>query len=200
MKRLSLILVLAALGLTAACGSGNDGGGSASPSASDDHNAADISFAQGMIPHHEQAVEMADMALEKADSAEVKDLATRIKAAQAPEIKQMKGWLEDWDASIEAKGTSGGMAEHGGGAKGDGMMDAGEMKKLDAASGAEFDEMFLTSMLAHHKGAVAMAKVELAEGKFPDAKELAQNIVSTQEEEITEIESLLSKATPTSTP
>lgn len=198
MKRIPILLALAILGLTAACGGSNDSGGSASPSGSDDHNAADISFAQGMIPHHEQAVEMAEMALEKAESDDVKDLATRIKAAQTPEIKKMKGWLEDWDASVDSGGGMGGMGGKGG--LSEGMMSGSEMKKLDAAAGSEFDEMFLTSMLAHHKGAVAMAKVELAKGKFPDAKKLAQNIVDTQEEEITEIESLLSEATPTSTP
>lgn len=194
MNRFSLLLVLAALAVTAACGSSSDG--DTGPAASADHNEADIAFAQGMIPHHEQAVEMAEMALETSENPKVKDLAGRIKEAQVPEIKTMKGWLKDWDASMEGKGGMGGM---GGTAKGEGMMSNSEMKELESSSGPEFDEIFLKAMLAHHKGAVAMAKVELADGKFPDAKKLAQAIVDTQEEEITEIETLLSEDAPTTT-
>ncbi len=202
MKRLSLILILAVLGITAACGSGSDE--AAGTVANANHNEADIRFAQDMIPHHEQAVEMAEMALEKSDNSEIRDLATRIKKAQAPEIATMRGWLEDWDQAAESGGM-GGMAGHGAGAKGagakgEGMMSDGDMKGLESASGAEFDVLFLKGMLEHHKGAVAMAKLELGEGQFADAKELAQAIVDTQEEEITEIEALLTAAPTTTAP
>lgn len=107
MKRTALVL-LAGLILVTGC--------SNEPK---DHNAQDVSFAQDMIPHHQQAVQMSDMALTRASSANVKDLARRIKAAQGPEIEQMKGWLSGWGAPVEAKdgGGMGGM-NHGSGSSG----------------------------------------------------------------------------------
>ena len=202
MKRLLLMLALAALTLTAACGSDDaptvESGASGS---AEGHNEADVAFAQGMIPHHEQAVEMAEMALEQSDSDDVKDLATRIRDAQAPEIETMKGWLEDWDEPVEAEGGGphSGMDMGGSAAGGEGMMSDADMKKMSAASGAAFDELFLEGMIVHHKGAVAMAETELEEGEFPDAKALAQEIVDAQEAEIAEMEKLLDEGATTTT-
>ncbi len=180
----------AALGLTlilgAACSSDDDSTVDASSEpngeASAAHNDADVEFAQMMIPHHEQAVEMAQLAPDRADSADVQDLAMRIEEAQAPEIEQMEGWLADWDEE------AGGGMEMGGGS---GMMSDQEMTDLEGASGAEFDRLFLEAMLAHHTGAVEMAETEIDEGEFPDALALAEAIKSTQETEIAEMETLL---------
>ena len=183
MKRVALAL-FAGLVLVTACSS-----------KAKDHNAQDVAFAQGMIPHHQQAVEMSDMALAQASSAKVKDLATRIKLAQGPEIEQMKGWLSSWDEPLEAE--SGGMAgmNHGGGAMDDvagmGMMTDAQMQQLEGARGAEFDRMFLTMMIRHHEGAVTMARAELDKGKYPPAKQLAQAIVDAQQKEISEMQGLL---------
>ncbi len=185
MKRIALIL-FAGLVLVAACSD-----------KAEDHNAQDVTFAQEMIPHHQQAVEMADMAPAKASSDKVKDLAGRIKAAQGPEMATMKGWLSTWGEPAEAS-SSGGMAgmDHGGGdmagMAGMGMMTDAQMKELGAAGGAEFDRMFLTMMIAHHEGAVAMARTELEKGKFQPAKQLAQSIIDGQQKEITEMRGLLS--------
>lgn len=180
-----------ALGLTlilgAACSSDDDAtvdaGSESDGEASADHNDADVEFAQMMIPHHEQAVEMAQLAPDRAESAEVKDLALRIKEAQAPEIDQMDGWLADWDEEAGA-----GMGEMGGDS---GMMSGQEMTELEDASGADFDRRFLEAMLAHHTGAVQMAETEIDEGEFPDAVALAEAIKSTQKSEIAEMETLL---------
>ena len=152
-----------------------------------DHNAQDVSFAQDMIGHHQQAVEMSTMALSQAASSKVKDLATRIKAAQDPEIQMMKGWLSSWDEPETA--GSGGMDHSGGGMTG--MMTDAQMTQLRGASGAEFDRIFLTMMIEHHQGAVTMARTELDKGKYEPAKQLAQTIIDAQQKEITEMQALL---------
>jgi uncharacterized protein (DUF305 family) len=141
-----------------------------------------------MIPHHQQAVDMAGMAAEKATDPTVKDLATRIAAAQDPEIQQLTDMLDQWGASPEPS------MEHGeghGGTPGEGMMTDEQMQQLEQASGADFDRLWVQLMLQHHEGAVAMAKTELEQGSSADAKALAQQIVETQEAEISELQALL---------
>lgn len=186
----------AALGLTlilgAACSSDDDptvdaGSESTNDEATAAHNDADVEFAQMMIPHHEQAVEMAQLAPDRAESTEVKDLAMQIEEAQAPEIDQMEGWLADWDEEVGGATDDSGSMDHGG----SGMMSDQEMTDLEDASGAEFDRLFLKMMLAHHTGAVEMAGTEIAEGEFPDALALAEAIKSTQEAEIAGMKTLL---------
>lgn len=195
MKRLMAALFASTL-LLAACG-GSDSGGSeesdSGGSSSSDFNDADVTFVQGMIPHHEQAVEMADLALKNGESEDVKALAEQIKGAQDPEIKTMEGFLEDWGKD-ESK-DSGGMDDMGDSDMGDsemtGMMSDQDMADLEAASGAEFDKMFLEMMMEHHRGAISMAETEQADGKSADAKDLAGQIIEAQEAEITEMEALL---------
>lgn len=161
------------------------------PAATGPHNAQDVTFATDMIPHHAQAVEMADMALARDTDADVKALATQIKAAQAPEIAQMGGWLRGWDAPVP---TDSHMTDHMAGMSGgDGMMSSDEMTQLDAASGTAFAKLFLTGMTRHHQGAVAMAKTELAAGQNSDAKALATRIVAAQNTEIATMTRLLAK-------
>lgn len=184
MKRLMAALFASTL-LLAACG-GSDSGGSSSS----DFNDADVTFVQGMIPHHGQAVVMADLALKNGDSEDVKALAKQIKGAQDPEIKTMKGFLEDWGKE-ESKG-SGGMGDSGESDSGmSGMMSDKEMADLEAASGAEFDKMFLEMMMEHHKGAITMAETEQADGRSSDAKDLAGKIIKAQKAEITDMKALL---------
>lgn len=196
-KLLFVLLALAAAFTLAACGSDDDGGvvadddATSSSSAELDHNDADVTFAQGMIPHHEQAVEMAEMAIEQASTPEVRDLAERIKAAQGPEIQTMRRWLEEWGEDEASDDGMGGM-EMG---EDDGMggmeMSEDDMASLGELEGAEFEREFLTLMKEHHEGAIAMAETELDEGKFEAALELAQEIVDTQSAEIEEIDELL---------
>lgn len=153
-------------------------------------NAADVAFAQGMIPHHTQAIEMADMASEQASSPEVNELAAQIKAAQGPEIDQLTTWLEEWDQEVPD-----GSMNMGGGSDTmmmDGMMSESDMTMLSEASGAEFDQMFLSMMVIHHEGAVAMAQQEISDGKYEPAIEMAQTIVETQNAEIATMNQLMS--------
>ena len=146
---------------------------------------ADAMFAQMMIPHHAQAVEMSDMILAQQDiPAKVKDLATRIKEAQGPEVELMTGWLESWNMPAHLpSGSSGhGMA---------GMMGADEMAKLSDAQGTAAARLFLEQMIIHHEGAIVMAKAEAADGKNTAAVQLGKDIVTAQEAEIQEMKTLL---------
>ncbi|MBT2595638.1 DUF305 domain-containing protein [Arthrobacter sp. ISL-72] len=172
--------------------SGTAGSTDGSPTAADaEHNAADTMFAQMMIPHHAQAVEMSEMMLSKENiPAPVTELATRIKKAQAPEIETMTAWLTSWNEPTEAP-TGHDMASHSMASGMDGMMSDDDLKKLDAAQGTEAARLFLTQMIAHHEGAVVMAETEGTDGKNPDAVALAKIIASSQEKEIQEMKELL---------
>lgn len=151
-----------------------------------DSNDADVMFAQGMIPHHEQAVEMAKLAGDRAESQEVKDLAADIEAAQDPEIEQMTGWLEEWDQPMEMDGMD--SMEMGG------MMSEDQMSELEDATGAEFDAMFLEMMIEHHEGAIAMAQDQVDDGKNAEAIALAEAIIEAQQGEIETMQGLLDAA------
>lgn len=187
----------------AACGGGGNGPEGQSPSAKPSapasaktgaHSAQDVAFAQGMIPHHRQALEMSEMASDHASSPKVKDLAQRINKAQGPEIKTMSGWLTAWGEDVP-QGMPG--MDHGGDhsmpSVMPGMMGTKDMEKLKKSSGKNFDTMFLTMMIEHHKGAVKMATIEKDKGKYGPAKKLADDIVTAQNAEITEMNKLLGR-------
>ena len=159
---------------------------SSAPAATAEHNAADTMFARMMIPHHAQAVQMSDTMLTKQGiPAGVTALATKIKAAQGPEIDKMTGWLASWNEPTMAPS---GHAMDGGM---EGMMGEEDLKKLDAAQGTDAAKLFLTQMIAHHEGAVKMAQTESTEGKNPDAVQLSKDIIAAQEAEIQEMKDLL---------
>lgn len=194
-----LVLVAAALFL-AACGEDSDDPAMAPTQAEDgfaesdetEPNQADIEFTQSMIVHHEQAIEMAARAEDRAEAEEVRSLATRIGEAQQPEIDRMQQWLEAWG---EDAPDAGGDMDHDdmdmGGGDSMGMMSDEDMEQLEAASGAEFDRMFLEMMIEHHRGAIAMAQEVQTEGSHPDVLTLADDVVNDQEAEVEEMEQLL---------
>jgi uncharacterized protein (DUF305 family) len=191
---LTATAVTTALVLTA-CGndsdsasSGNDGHSASSSAAA--HNAQDMAFAQGMIPHHQQALEMAKLAAGRASSAEVKDLASRIEKAQDPEIQTMNSWLKSWNKDMSSSMPGMGHSSDSGMA---GMMDSKDMSHLEKMSGTGFDTMFLTMMIDHHKGAVAMATTEKNKGEYGPATSMANDIVKAQTAEISEMNKLLGK-------
>ena len=111
----------------------------------------------------------------------VTELAQQIKDAQAPEITQMSGWLAGWGANPHPSGMG-----HGGG-----MMDPADMDALNNANGADATRLFLTGMVEHHQGAITMARQEIANGQNPEAKKLAQNIITGQQAEIEKMNTLL---------
>lgn len=180
--------VLAASLLLGACG----GPESPAPASSSQagHNAADVAFAQQMIPHHQQALEMAKMVPSRSSDPKVVDLAGRIDRAQDPEIRQMQGWLKAWGVAATSHAMPGGHEMSGDHAM-TGMMSDADMKSLDAAKGPAFDRSWLDMMVKHHQGAVEMAKTELAQGSDAGAKALAQKIIEAQQAEIAEMQGLL---------
>jgi uncharacterized protein (DUF305 family) len=186
---LALALALSACGGSAApTGStaASEAPASAPADAGAEHNDADIRFAQMMIPHHQQALEMAETALQRTQNAEVRALAEQIQSAQDPEITTLSGFLESWGAAPADEGMAG--MDHSGMS---GMMGQGDMDALAGASGAAFDTMFLEMMIAHHEGAITEAEREVAEGANTQAKELAAQIVSDQTAEIEQMRQLL---------
>lgn len=171
------------------------GGGSPSSttSAVPRFNPADIRFAQGMIPHHRQAVQMSEMLLAKPEvDTEVSALARRIRDAQQPEIDAMESWLRDWGQPIDGgmDGMDHGGMDHGGMQPG-GMLTPEQMRQLEQAPVARAQKLYLTGMIAHHRGAIAMARSQLAAGQNPKAVALARDIVRTQSEEIATMRALL---------
>ena len=167
----------------------SDTSDSTSDGAEGTFNDTDVAFARDMIPHHQQAIQMARLAERQAQDARVLDLADRIEAAQQPEIEMLSGWLEDWDA--ETGHMDDGMGGMDGGMSG--MMSEQDMHSLMNATGAEFDRLFLEQMIAHHEGAVEMAETEIADGQNADAIALAESIRDSQTAEIAEMEQLLTE-------
>lgn len=182
---ITLTALLALAGCTGTAGNGGMDnmpgmGSSASPAA--DVNNADMQFTMMMIPHHEQAVEMADMILAKDGIDErVITLAEQIKAAQGPEIELMESWLDDWGTPM---GDMDGM-DHGG------MMSGADMQALEDATGVEASRLFLEQMIVHHEGAIDMAQAEVDNGENADVIALAEDIIASQTAEITTMEGIL---------
>ena len=166
------------------------------------HNQADITFAQQMSVHHQGAITMADLAATRAASPQVKTLAAQIKAAQAPELKEMAGWLAAWAPDTDMNGMPnktaasmsgmGGMGSTSGSASAmPGMMSDKQMAALTAANGTAFDKLFLQMMIVHHQGALTMATTETAQGKNPAALALAKSITTSQTAQITQMQDML---------
>ena len=182
-------MTLVAVALLAACGAPDNRS----------YDDADVLFATEMIPHHRQAVAMAELAPTHGASRPVQEVASQISAEQVPEIVQLQGMLAEWGQSGPTTGpTTGPMAGMHGMGDGAGMADAApgmmtddEMTRLDAATGPAFDRAFLQMMITHHQGALTMAKAELADGRDPDATLMAQNISDAQQASIELMQRLL---------
>ncbi|MFT4085987.1 MAG: DUF305 domain-containing protein [Gordonia sp. (in: high G+C Gram-positive bacteria)] len=193
-KLFAAAAAVSAVALVSACGSDDDSShdhhdhthaaSSAAPASgattavSAEKNSADVMFAQMMIPHHEQAVEMAALVPSRTQNAWLRALASKISSAQQPEIDQLTAALKSWNEPLSMG--------HGGHQM-DGMMTDEQMAHLKTLSGDAFDREWLTMMIAHHEGAVDMAKTELADGKNPQMKAMAQSIVDSQQKEIDEM-------------
>ncbi|MGA5323881.1 DUF305 domain-containing protein [Streptomyces seoulensis] len=186
---LSAAVLLAACGGEQHSGTHAAHGAPAASATAGAHNAADVTFAQGMIPHHQQALAMARLAPGHAASAEVKALAARIEKAQDPEIRTMTGWLKSWGEEPPMAGMD--HSRHGGMAGMSGMMSADDMTALEKSTGAEFDRKFLTLMVVHHQGAVEMAQTEKAKGQDSRAVRMADDVIAAQSAEIKQMKGLL---------
>lgn len=191
--------LVAALLLTA-CGSdnghdddahGGDTTGTENAAPTAEHNAADVTFARDMIPHHQQAVEMSQLAADRAESADVLELAEEIEGAQAPEITLMTGWLQEWDEDVPGTDDDGHDGHGDGPDEMPGMLSDAQMAELAETSGAAFDTRFLELMIEHHEGAITMSRTQLDEGSYGPAKELAEEIIAAQQAEIDRMNALL---------
>jgi uncharacterized protein (DUF305 family) len=139
-------------------------------------NAADVKYVQDMVIHHRQALDMALLAPSRADSAKLKSLADRIKAAQGPEIQYMSTWLREQEQQVpDHHAAHEGMP---------GMATPEQIEALKAAKGKDFDRMFLQLMINHHLGAIKMSEQVLSSGSHIKIEELANDVSVTQMAEI----------------
>ena len=166
-----ILLVVIGLFLLSGCATSEQSNSEFSPS--------DINFAEMMIPHHEQAIEMSEIAFKNTMNSEVLQLAQEIKDAQAPEIDLMKSW-----AGVKVSTHAGHIM--------DGMLSEDELNALRAATGAEFDRLFLQGMIKHHQGAIEMA-MDFKNSNSMVVADLSAAIIKQQEIEITRMEELLLK-------
>lgn len=157
--------------------SGNTADASASA-----HDSTDVVFTQQMIAHHQQGQEMAALASSHASDARVKALAGKMDQAQAAQLTAMRGWLVKWGASTQPGSMSAmpGMPDMGS----MNMMSESDLRQLQQAQGAAFDQLFVRMMTAHHESGVGMARGEVAAGSSAQAKALAQNIIADETAEI----------------
>lgn len=206
---------LAAAALLAGCANTGDSGGAqptehttpaaaaasaTTPAPGEAHDMADVMFNQHMIPHHQQAIEMSDVLLAKQGiDPRVVELANQIKAAQGPEIDQMRNRLNEWGMPAMSGGQGdegdttghGGMPGMAGGMPGMGMMSDEDMSALRSAEGVDAAKLFLSQMIQHHEGAIDMAQDEVEDGRDPQTIALAQSIITSQQREIDTMRSIL---------
>ena len=172
----ALLIIIMALAMPGRLGDGMKGkerNGSAkmdhhSSHGSADLTGADIMFLQMMIPHHQQAIDISDLALTKGEDAELLALAKNIRDEQAAEIVKMKAWLEEANASSHSDSHSM-----------DGMLSDSELAALKKASGKSFDVLWLKAMTGHHTGAIDMTAM-IENAKSAEIKSFGEGIVASQ--------------------
>ena len=148
-----------------------------------DYTGADIMFLQMMIPHHQQAVDISILALKTSKDSELLALAKTIRDAQTSEIAQMKSWLEDAGAGLDMGHSMDGMG---------GMLDDTELSALAAASGKNFDILWLKGMIGHHDGAIHMTTM-IRDASNKDIKAFGENVIKDQSAQITQMEAMLKR-------
>ena len=174
--KVSTLLALSLALVLGACGS-SDSNDSSGPSGAAIGNATDRAFVAEMIPHHQMAIDMAKMAEENASHSEIKTLANDIVAAQQSEITRLKAI----DKKLEQAGI--GKGDLGVPASKSGM----NMAMSDLEDAKTFDKTFIDMMVPHHEGAITMAKAELAKGEHAELKQMAEQIISSQQSEVTKM-------------
>ncbi|MCP2334651.1 DUF305 domain-containing protein [Actinoalloteichus caeruleus] len=192
--RLVLTSAAAAVGLAlTGCSDGGQDTGSGTTGGDTAPNAADIEFARDMVPHQRQALEMADLAPEHTENAEIQELADRIEGTQRPELDQLTSWLEEWDEEVpeDGAGGDGSTSPSASAVPPHGLLSEDELGRLAEAEGDEFDQLWLSMMLINHQGGVDLAQAVLDEGESPEVAELAERVLNTQQAEIDEMQTLL---------
>ncbi len=146
----------------------------------------DRHFIETMIPHHDGAVTMAKLALEKSKRQEIKTLANAIIEGQTKEIEDMREWYKDWYGKDVSKGNTAMMG--GGMMSGSGMHMGGQEDITTLQTAADFDKAFVEAMIPHHQLALVMAKMLEAGTNRPEMVSLAKNIIVSQSKEIQEMQ------------
>ncbi len=146
-------------------------------------SSSDAMFLQMMIPHHEQAVIMSDLAIKISTNRELLTLAAQIKSAQNPEIVQMKKWLADDGLGEDPGHSMDGMG---------GMLSEDELTDLSNSTGKNFDKKFISGMIEHHLGALDMVRM-IEDSKVAELRSFADSITKTQSAEIDLMRKLLTK-------
>lgn len=162
--------------------SGHMGHGSSS-SSNANYTGADIMFLQMMIPHHQQAIDISNLAMKSSQNAELIELAKIIARDQAAEIKQMKAWLTDAGASEDMGHSMDGMG---------GMLNDDELAALSAATGKEFDVLWLKGMTEHHDGAIHMTQM-IEDAQNADIKAFGTKVIKDQSEQIDQMKKMLAR-------
>ena len=162
--------------------SGHMGHGSSS-SSNANYTGADIMFLQMMIPHHQQAIDISNLAMKSSQDAELIELAKIIARDQAAEIKQMKAWLTDAGASEDMGHSMDGMG---------GMLSDDELAALSAATGKEFDVLWLKGMTEHHDGAIHMTQM-IEDAQNADIKAFGTKVIKDQSEQIDQMKKMLAR-------
>lgn len=161
-------------------------------------NDADAAFATDMIQHHAQALQMVDLTMGQHLDPAAEDLADDIRAAQAPEIETMAGWLQDWDEPVPETVRDHANA-HGDGSDVEmrsdmpGMMSTQDLRSLEDAERGEFQTMWLELMVEHHRGAIEMAEHEIENGEHRQVVALAEGIARSQDTELISMQNLLER-------
>lgn len=191
-RRLRISLIAAALVLLTALGGCADGEGDSNDSSpAQTFNEADVKFAQTMIPHHEQAIEMSDIVLAKSGiDPDVSTLAQGIKATQAPEMATMTGLLAAWEQPLIPDHAAEADEDHW---DAEGVLTPEQMQDLMTANSAAAQRLYLEGMIEHHEGAITMVQDEIDGGENADAVKLAEAIKKGQTVEITTMKGLLAR-------
>jgi uncharacterized protein (DUF305 family) len=195
---------LALLVAAALAGCGGDPVPTAAHPTEPGHSHADVAFAAEMVPHHEQGLALVDLVGDRRVSAGFADLVGRIAAEQTGEIDDMEAWLTAWDEepspapdhtmddeALSERAATGAMQGLMRSRMGPWALGAEDLAGLDDCVSAQFEERWLRMMITHHQGAISMARHEIAQGDYPPALALAEQIIVTQQAEIEEMRQLL---------
>jgi uncharacterized protein (DUF305 family) len=169
-RALVLLLLLILFGALAGCAD-------ASTNGRDSYNQTDVTFATELIPHHRQSLQMVRMVERRDVDPKLKGFAAQLRVTQAVEIESMLSWLKDWDVTAPSGDPSVGTGQSG-------TVNAGDLAALEAATGEEFEQQWLRLMIRQHEDAIALAKVENAEGQYPYAVALANTVMVGQASQI----------------
>ena len=182
-----------ALALTA-CGNDEPTTDTSTQVSETEHNDADVAFASDMIQHHAQALSMVDLTVGRTLDPEVQQIAEDVREAQGPEIETMSDWLQEWGEEVPETMRDHSNAGHDMEEMGEsmpGMMSGADFDELENAPDTQFQALWLEMMLAHHEGAVEMARAAQEDGQFAPTVELAGTVVDTQTAEIKAMKMLL---------